>query len=303
MYFFKKRLKLKRGNTMQLSITLPQSANHLTVRELLENQWMIPRKVRHFLRTRKNVLKNGQKVMFHETVQTGDIITLIFEKDDYSTPDIILGNRNLVDVLWEDEHMIIVNKPYGKKTHPNQPLEKDTLLNDVTDYLHSKHQVPYVVHRLDKETSGAILFAKNPIILPILGKMLEQKKINRLYEAEVTGLMTTDHLTINKPIGRHRHDRRKRVIDTRHGDHAVTHISVIDRFKKTTRVECQLDTGRTHQIRVHLESIHHPIIGDPLYNPNSQAKRLHLHAKELELVHPFTDEFIHVYTDNSLFKK
>lgn len=286
---------------MQLSITLPPSTNPITIRDLLEIQWLIPRKVRHFLRTRKNVLKNGEPIMFHEIAKANDTITLIFEESDYSTPDILLGQQDNVNVLWEDEHIIIVNKPYGKKTHPNQPQENDTLLNDLAAYLTQKNQLPYVVHRLDKETSGAILFAKNPIILPILGRLLEQKEIYRYYEAEVNGLMNKKQFTINKPIGRHRHDRRKRVIDMKKGDKAITHVTVKKQLKQTTLVECKLDTGRTHQIRVHLESIQHPIVGDPLYNPTSTSPRLQLHAKSLTLTHPFTNEKIHVEATPFLF--
>ncbi|UUV98270.1 RluA family pseudouridine synthase [Vagococcus luciliae] len=286
---------------MQLSITLPPSTTQTTVRELLETEWLIPRKVRHFLRTRKNVLKNNSTVMFHETVESGDKITLIFEEDDYTIPHIIPGNAKAINVLWEDDHLIIVNKPYGQKTHPNQPQETESLLNDLAAYLKPKNQIPYVVHRLDKETSGAIVFAKNPVILPVLGRLLEQKEINRHYEAEVSGLIKNKHFTINQPIGRHRHDRRKRVIDSKKGDKAITHVTVIEQLNNSTRIECQLDTGRTHQIRVHLESIHHPIIGDPLYNPTSHAKRLQLHAKSLQLIHPFTKEEINVQATPFLF--
>lgn len=287
---------------MQLSITLPEGTHEKTIRDLLENDWLIPRKVRHFLRTRKNVLKNNQPVMFHETVIAGDTVTMIFEDSDYTKSEISLGNKDSVNVLWEDDHLIIVNKAYGQKTHPNQPQESDTLLNDLAAYLAPKNQLPYVVHRLDKETSGAIVFAKHPIILPILGRLLEQKKINRYYEAEVSGIIKEKQFTIDKPIGRHRHDRRKRVVDTKKGAHARTHVSVVEVLKNTTHIECKLDTGRTHQIRVHLESIQHPIVGDPLYNPSSTSPRLQLHAISLHLVHPFTNEDIVVQATPSLFE-
>lgn len=289
---------------MEFNITLPINTKEITMKELLEKEWLVPRKVRHFLRTRKNVLINGDVAMFHQTVNPGDTITIIVEDSDYTIPDIILGNKKDVDVLWEDEHIIIVNKPAGKKTHPNQPNETDTLLNDVADYLQDNHQSPYVVHRLDKETSGAILFAKNPVVLPILGRMLEQKDITRLYEAKVQGnLNQTTSFTIDQPIGRHRHDRRKRVIDKHKGDKAITHVCVIKQKPDTTLIECQLDTGRTHQIRVHLESIGHPIVGDPLYHPNPKgSSRLQLHAKELSLIHPFTKEKIVVKAKSALRK-
>ncbi|MGX7243792.1 RluA family pseudouridine synthase [Enterococcus quebecensis] len=286
---------------MELSIQLPKNFKEQTVRELLEQEWLVPRKVRHFLRTRKNVAINGEPALFHFPVKSGDVITLLFEPEDYPTPAILLGNKSIIDVLFEDEHLIILNKPIGMKTHPNQPDEKDTLLNHLAAYLAPKNQVPYVVHRLDKETSGAILFAKNPFVLPILGRLLESKKIYRRYQAVVSGNLV-ESLTIRKKIGRDRHDRRKRVIDERRGDVAVTHIEVESYLKKTnqTTVYCVLETGRTHQIRVHLASIGHPIFGDPLYHPNSIG-RLMLHAYELHLTHPFTGEIITAIAEPSLW--
>lgn len=282
---------------MKFSITLPKTQQPTDIRNLLEQDWLIPRKVRHFLRTRKNILCNGQPILFHEKVQAGDQITLIFEDSDYLLPTIQLGDKTQCHVLFEDEHLIILNKAVGVKTHPNQPDETDTLLNDVAAYLQEKGQIPYVVHRLDKETSGAILFAKNPMVLPILGRILEQKGIQRRYEAEVTGhFASTEPFTINKKIGRHRQDRRKRVVDEQHGQRAITQVTPFKENSKTTWVTCQLETGRTHQIRVHLEAIGHPIIGDPLYEkrPTRSVSRLQLHAKELSLVHPFTKETIRV---------
>lgn len=265
----------------------------MTVKELLENEWLVPRKVRHFLRTRKNVKINGETAAFHFPVQAGDCVTLTFEETDYVRPTIHLGDATRVKVLYEDEHLMIVNKPYGIKTHPNQPQETNTLLNHVAAYLAEKNQVPYVVHRLDKETSGAIVFAKNPFVLPILGRLLETKQIYRQYQAIAAGHFNQKEQTINQPIGRDRHDRRKRRIDPQKGDSAITHVQVVQALSNNqTAVTCVLETGRTHQIRVHLASEGHPIIGDPLYNPKSQAARLMLHASQLHLLHPFTKKQI-----------
>lgn len=272
---------------------LPENFSTMTVKELLENEWLVPRKVRHFLRTRKNVKINGETAAFHFPVQAGDCVTLTFEETDYVRPAIHWGKATRVTVLYEDEHLMIVNKPYGIKTHPNQPQETDTLLNHVAAYLAEKNQVPYVVHRLDKETSGAIVFAKNPFVLPILGRLLETKQIYRQYQAIVSGHFNQKEQTINQPIGRDRHDRRKRRIDPQKGDPAITHVQVVQALSNNqTAVTCVLETGRTHQIRVHLASEGHPIIGDPLYNPKSQAARLMLHASQLHLRHPFTKKQI-----------
>lgn len=277
---------------MDYSITLPNNQKTLTLRDLLEKEWLVPRKVRHFLRIRKNVWINGEQAMFHQEVHAGDVITLRVEESNYSYQPIHLGNPDGIQVLYEDEHLLVVNKSAGIKTHPNQPDETDTLLNDVAAYLAEFNERGYVVHRLDKETSGAILFAKNPLVLPILGRLLEQKAIRRRYQAIVYGNVKQNQ-TINKKIGRDRHDRRKRVIDERKGKPAVTHISVHKHSQRTSEIYCELDTGRTHQIRVHLTSIGHPIVGDPLYQ-NKASERLMLHAYEMTFPHPFTQETITV---------
>lgn len=284
---------------MEYTMILPADQSTTTLRELLENEWLVPRKVRHFLRTRKEVQVNDQPAMFHQTVSAGDKVTLVIEDTDYSYQPVLLGNAAQVNVCYEDAHLIVVNKPVGIKTHPNQPDEQDTLLNHVAAYLAPTRTQPYVVHRLDKETSGVVLFAKNPFVLPILGRMLEQKDIYRRYQAVVWGQINQDQ-TITTKIGRDRHDRRKRVIDPRHGQTAVTHVTIDQKHAKTTTIYCVLDTGRTHQIRVHLASIGHPIVGDPLYQQQS-APRMMLHAHGIHLTHPFTKEHLIITAEPGLW--
>ncbi|WP_086272933.1 RluA family pseudouridine synthase, partial [Enterococcus faecium] len=271
---------------MKITITLPMNHPETTIRDLLEKEWLVPRKVRHFLRIRKNVWINQQPALFHHEVKGNDQITLLFEETDYNYQEVQLGDAKHIRVLYEDEHLIIVDKPAGMKTHPNEPTENSTLLNHLAAYLDTKQQRPYVVHRLDKETSGAVLFAKNPFVLPILGRMLEQKMIYRRYQAIVWGEIAKD-MTITNKIGRDRHDRRKRVVDDKNGQSALTHVTVNKVLSEQTQVYCVLETGRTHQIRVHLAHKGHPIVGDPLYQ-NRTAERLMLHALELHMIHPFT---------------
>ncbi len=284
---------------MEYSITLPTFQKTMTLRELLETEWLVPRKVRHFLRTRKNVWCNHQSIKFHEMVHANDIITLRIEEDDYNYQIVKAGSKENIEVLYEDEHLIVVNKATGVKTHPNQPDETNTLLNDLSAYLGEKDEQPYVVHRLDKETSGAILFAKNPLVLPILGRLLEQKKIYRNYQAIVWGKLKQD-CTIDKKIGRDRHDKRKRIINERQGKTAITYVKVHQVHKQTSEVYCSLATGRTHQIRVHLASMGHPVVGDPLYQ-NKKEKRLALHAYKIKFLHPFTQEQIEVIAKPGLW--
>ena len=272
---------------MQFTFTLPSSLPQMTVKELLEEQLLIPRKIRHFLRTKKNILINQKQVHWNEIVKPGDICQLTFDEEDYPPKEILWGNLDLVQEIYQDQHLIIVNKPEGMKTHGNQPGEI-ALLNHVSAYV---GQNCYVVHRLDMETSGLVLFAKNPFILPILNRLLEKKDIAREYWALVEGQVGSKELVFRDKIGRDRHDRRKRIVDAKNGQYAETHISRLKQFpNKTTLVRCKLKTGRTHQIRVHLSHHKHPILGDPLYNSRSKTSRLMLHAFRLSFTHPLTLE-------------
>ena len=220
-------------------------------------------------------------------VKPGDICQLTFDEEDYPTKEILLGKPDLVQEIYQDQHLIVVNKPEGMKTHGNQP-DEIALLNHVSAYV---GQTCYVVHRLDMETSGLVLFAKNPFILPILNRLLEKKEIARKYWALVEGQVESKELIFRDKIGRDRHDRRKRVVDSKRGQYAETQVSRLKQFpNKTSLVRCKLKTGRTHQIRVHLSHHNFPILGDPLYNSKSKASRLMLHAFRLSFTHPLTLE-------------
>lgn len=259
----------------------------MTVKQFLEEQLLIPRKIRHFLRIKKNILINHEEVHWNETVNPGDICQLTFDEEDYPSKEILWGTPDLVQEIYQDQHLIVVNKPEGMKTHGNQP-DEIALLNHVSAYV---GQTCYVVHRLDMETSGLVLFAKNPFILPILNRLLEKKEIAREYWALVEGQVGSKELIFRDKIGRDRHDRRKRVVDPKNGQYAETQVSRLKQFpNKTSLVRCKLKTGRTHQIRVHLSHHKHPILGDPLYNSKSKTSRLMLHAFRLSLTHPLTLE-------------
>ena len=255
----------------------------MTVKQFLEEQLLIPRKIRHFLRIKKNISINQKQVHWNEIVKPGDICQLTFDEEDYPPKEILWGKPDLVQEVYQDQHLIVVNKPEGMKTHGNQP-DEIALLNHVSAYV---EQTCYVVHRLDMETSGLMLFAKNPFILPILNRLLEKKEIAREYWALVEGQVGSKELIFRDKIGRDRHDRRKRVVDPKNGQHAETQVSRLKQFpNKTSLVRCKLKIGRTHQIRVHLSHHKHPILGDPLYNPHSKNKRLMLHAFRLWLPEP-----------------
>ena len=283
---------------MNYQFTIPQSFPQLTVKELLEDYFLIPRKIRHFLRIKKHVLVNGETINWQSLVQKGDLIQLIFDADDYPEKELPAGDPSLVEELYQDEHVIIVNKPEGMKTHANEPTEI-ALLNHVSSYVGA---TCYVVHRLDKETSGAILFAKNPFILPILNRILEEKQIQREYWALVQGSLTQKTIIYKDKIGRDRHDRRKRLVDPRKGQYAETQVTQLKKIGRNSLVKCQLKTGRTNQIRVHLSHHGHPIVGDPLYNPE-RGERLMLHAHRLTFTNPLTLETIQVEAPSQSFEK
>lgn len=284
---------------MRFTVTIQNPYPDTTIKELLEDHFLVPRKIRHFLRVEKHVRVNHELINWQSQVARGDTIELTFDEEDYPDKAIPLGNANLIECLYEDHHLIIVNKPEGMKTHSNEPTEL-ALLNHVSAFV---GQTCYVVHRLDMETSGAVLFAKNPFILPILNRLLENKAIQRDYRALIQGHIPQKKVTYRQAIGRHRHDRRQRVVDTRHGQTAVTHINVLKAYKHASLVNCQLETGRTHQIRVHLSHNGHPIIGDPLYHHQQINERLMLHAHHLQLRHPLTLEMISVEASSKTFEK
>lgn len=283
---------------MKIDIRIPQAFPQLTIKEVLEDYFLIPRKIRHFLRTKKHVRVNGELINWQSPIAAGDLLELTFDQEDYPEKSIPLGQADLVEELYQDEHLIIVNKPEGMKTHGNEPTEI-ALLNHVSAYV---GQTCYVVHRLDMETSGSILFAKNPFILPILNRLLEEKVIYRDYLALCQGQLKKTDWTITDKIGRDRHDRRKRVIDNRKGQTALTQVRLLKTLDKNSLVSCRLQTGRTHQIRVHLAHHGHALIGDPLYS-RSVAPRLMLHAQRLSLTHPLTLEEIRVEARSASFEK
>ncbi|MDZ5473952.1 RluA family pseudouridine synthase [Bacillus sp. 31A1R] len=280
----------KKGEWFELVI--PEEWSSYTLDQLLRDHWKVSKKQIHLFRMEKNILINGQPPQWNRPLQTGDPLSIkLFTPEDYG----VIPQNIDIDILFEDDHLLIVNKPAGIDTHPNQPEQSNTLANAVAFYLQVKGENRQVkhIHRLDRDTTGAILFAKHSLIGSILDKMLEERKIKRTYLALVQGLLNKKSGTINEPIGADRHHPTRRRVSPR-GQHAVTHFTVIDRYNKEKRtlVKCQLNTGRTHQIRVHLSHIGHPLLGDDLYGGTRIYKRQALHAVKMEFKHPLTMEEI-----------
>ena len=217
-------------------------------------------------------------------------MVLQFRGDEFRHPgnnQYIPTNNPKLDVLYENRVLLVVNKPRGQKSHPNETGETGTLMNDVAGYLH--HQA-YMVHRIDLQTSGAVIVAKNPVVVPILDRLISLGKIHREYLALVEGQIKGSG-EWDWPIGNDPSDIRKRKVNGEHSQRAQTFYQTVKSNSEYSLVDLKLGTGRTHQLRVHLEYSGHPIVGDPIYNPSSSAK-MYLHGYKQRLVVPFSNQKI-----------
>ncbi|MDY0295480.1 MAG: RluA family pseudouridine synthase [Acholeplasmataceae bacterium] len=238
-------------------------------------------------------LVNGQKVKTGYTLKEGDLI----ESEDLPTKELKLEAVDLnLDIVYEDDDLIVINKPQGLVVHPASSYHEPTLVHGLlhqVDELSTINGVvrPGIVHRIDKDTSGLLVVAKNDFSHQFLSNELHDHLIKREYIALVYGDFKESEGSIDAPIARHPKNRLKMAIVSG-GKKAKTHFKVIERFGSHTLVECVLETGRTHQIRVHMAYIHHPVLGDPLYGPQEVVGKdgQFLHAKKLTLMHPTKKE-------------
>jgi len=263
----------------------PENNEELTIRELLK-KWLIPKKWQHFFRIQQDVLINGSYHSFNTIVHDNDVITLNFNFPPRTEQHYLPGDQP-VDVVYEDDDIIVVNKAAGRKTHPNIMTENDSLMNDVETYLKDDH--PYMVHRIDMETSGLVLIAKTPYLVPIFNRQLSSKTLHREYLAVVKlDQPISDTGEINLPIDQDPNDVRKRMVsDT--GLRAITDYQVIKKNDHYALLRLNLLTGRTHQLRVHLAHCGWPIVNDPLYNPHQKDGKLLLFAHKLTFSQPFSN--------------
>ena len=215
-------------------------------------------------------------------------------------PDILAEDIPL-DILYEDLDVIVVNKPKDMVVHPAAGHYSGTLVNALMahckDSLSGINGVmrPGIVHRIDKDTTGSLIICKNDTSHEIIAKQLKEHSIVRKYRAICMGVLKEDEYIIDAPIGRHPIERKKMAINEKNGKQAVTHVKVLERLKNATYIECRLETGRTHQIRVHLSSLGHPLLGDELYGDTKNKYKLQgqtLHAYILGFIHPTTEEYI-----------
>ena len=254
----------------------------------------------------QKLIKDGQVTVNQKDVKSnyklnaGDMISM--EEPELQEPDIEAENIPL-DILYEDSDLLIINKPKGMVVHPSAGHYSGTLVNALMHYckedLSGINGVlrPGIVHRIDMDTTGSLLVCKNDYTHNHIAEQLKIHSITRVYHAIVHGVLKEDEGTINAPIGRHPIDRKKMSVNHKNGKEAVTHYKVLKRFKNFTYIECRLETGRTHQIRVHMSSISHPLLGDVVYGPAKSPYKLQgqtLHAKTIGITHPRTGEYLKI---------
>ena len=241
------------------------------------------------------VLVNGSAVKSSYKVELDDEISIEIPE---ATPIDVLPEDIPLDILYEDEDIIVINKPKGMIVHPAPGIYTGTLVNALLCHCKDLSGIngklrPGIVHRIDKDTSGCIIACKNDMAHQAISKQLESKTCHREYRAIVTGKIEHDHGLIDAPIGRDPKDRQKMVVTDKNAREARTHFSVLERFKDCTYVECSLETGRTHQIRVHMKYIQHPVVGDLKYGSPCKYMETNgqvLHAHQITFIHPTTNK-------------
>lgn len=228
-------------------------------------------------------------------VKEGDTIEVTFKEEE-----IVCEQEEMpLDIVYEDDFLAIINKPSGLVVHPAVGNPRHTLVNGLLYHfnkLSSKNTIrPGIVHRLDKDTSGLMIVAKDDKTHDILAKMIKNKEVERKYLALVWGNIRHQTGTIDAPIGRDINNRQKYTVTDINSKDSVTHFKVLERFKNATLIECKLDTGRTHQIRVHLNYIGHPVVNDPLYGNRKLINDFGqmLHSKSIKFIHPYSKKEIY----------
>ncbi len=242
------------------------------------------------------VVVNGRIERASYKVQNGDVIN-ISEAD--IAENRVHGEDITLDILYEDKYLIVVNKPSGMVVHPGNGNVEHTLVNALVGHTSNLSSAngevrPGIVHRIDKDTSGVLVVAKTDEVHNILAEGFKNKTIKRVYVALLDGVFPNTSATIDAPIGRDPRNRLAFTVTSQNAKSAVTHMRVVERFSQNTLVELRLETGRTHQIRVHMKYIGYPVHNDPVYNTHSEGVfGQFLHAKSLEFEHPITKELMH----------
>ena len=248
------------------------------------------------------VLVNDSVVKKSYMVKVDDVIVV----DDDLSYEVKIEIENIpLDIVYEDDDLLVVNKPSGMVVHPAPGNYHGTLVNALMYHCNHLSTIngmirPGIVHRIDADTSGLLVVAKNDKVHMDLAKQISDKTVTRKYVALVHGVINEDTATIDAPIGRDKNNRKKMCVTADNAKDAITHIRVLERYKDATLIECVLETGRTHQIRVHLNYINHPVVNDPVYGYKKIDDKdfgQMLHAKTLGFIHPTTGKYMEFNAD------
>lgn len=244
------------------------------------------------------VTKEGKTLSNNYLVAEGDIISVEERNEDITFDSLDIE----LDIVYEDPYLLIINKQSGLVVHPAPGHYNDTLVNALVNKFNlsgKENFRPGIVHRIDKDTSGLMIVAKDDVTHDLIAEMIKNKKVERIYWALIEGVIKHDTGTIDAPIGRDSNNRQKMAVTDKNSKDAITHFRVLKRFNDKTLVECKLETGRTHQIRVHFDYIKYPIVGDPVYGrkTNNDSFGQYLHSKSIKFIHPITKEKIYFETE------
>lgn len=283
----------------QKKICVPESASGQRIDKFLSD--FLDGQSRSYLQKlvkEGRVFIQGKSVKANYRIAEGEEIRL--EIPELEEPDILPENIPL-DIIYEDDDLLVVNKPKGMVVHPSAGHYSGTLVNALLYHcagnLSGINGVlrPGIVHRIDMDTTGSLVVCKNDFSHNSLAEQLKIHSISRRYRAIVHGVLKEDEGTVEAPIGRHPVDRKKMAVNYKNGKEAVTHYRVLEHFRQYTYIECRLETGRTHQIRVHMASIGYPLLGDAVYGPSRCPFKLQgqtLHAQVLGFLHPRTGTYM-----------
>lgn len=282
---------------MKLEYTIKENDNYINVKEVLKAYFHISDRLLLKLKKSQNIFLNGTPIYVSKEVTTHDKISVIIDFDEDNS-NIVPTKLNL-NIIYEDEYYLVVNKSFNTPVHPSMSHYENSLSNGVKYYfdLIGLHKKIRPVNRLDKDTSGIVIFAKNEYIQECLVSQMKTKDFQKEYIAICDGIFNEKNGTINLPIGRKDGSIIERCI-RQDGNASITHYEVIEEHTNYSVVKCLLETGRTHQIRVHMSAIGHPILGDTLYgNSSSSTSRQMLHAYTVKFIHPIHHKQVEYVAD------
>ena len=273
--------------------------NNIRIDKYLNDELDISRSKIQKLIKDERILVNGKTINASYSVKENDLI----EIDDDLSFEIHIEPEDIpVNVVYEDEYLLVVNKESGMVVHPAPGNYSGTLVNALMykfQLSNKDNTRPGIVHRIDKDTSGLLVVAKTDEVHDKLSEMIKNKDVERIYIALVDGVINHETGTIDAPIGRDINNRQKMMITDINSKDAVTHFRVLNRYKDKTLIECKLETGRTHQIRVHMNYINHPIVNDPVYGKSKKTTPFgqFLHSKSIRFIHPITKKEIYIESE------